>query len=97
MAKITCETCDGSGEAVFSCCTGDVVHDDVMMCPVCYEHLGEETCIDCEGSGEVEEEDEEVTCNNCGSTMSLLSDNSIYACFNSECTSCYEHEEEDEF
>jgi DnaJ-class molecular chaperone len=55
MEKTQCETCNGSGEAVFSCCTGEVVHDDIMMCPVCHEHLGEEECPDCEGTGEVEE------------------------------------------
>jgi hypothetical protein len=34
--------------------------------------------------------EEEVECNNCGNIMSLLEDESIYACYNSECTSCYE-------
>jgi hypothetical protein len=53
---ITCETCNGAGEAVISCCTGDVVDNDFMMCPECQEHLGEETCPDCDGKGEVEED-----------------------------------------
>ena len=56
MAKVQCETCNGKGEAVFSCCTGEVVNDDIMMCPSCYEHLGEEECPDCEGTGAVEED-----------------------------------------
>ena len=52
---VKCETCKGSGEAVVSCCTGEVVHGDIQMCPECYEHLGEDTCPDCGGSGEIEE------------------------------------------
>lgn len=39
---------------------------------------------------EVEELEEEVECNNCGSIMWLLPDMSIYVCCNSECTRCYE-------
>jgi hypothetical protein len=39
------------------------------------------------------EEKEEVECNNCGYLMSLLPDNSIYVCTNSECTNCYEKSE----
>lgn len=42
-----------------------------------------------------EEIEEEVECNNCGCLMSLLPDNSIYVCTNSECTSCNEEFEED--
>jgi hypothetical protein len=38
------------------------------------------------------QEDEEVECNNCGNIMSLKEDKSIYVCYNSECTSCYEEE-----
>jgi thiol-disulfide isomerase/thioredoxin len=37
---------------------------------------------------------EEVECNNCGYLMSLTEDESVYACYNSECTSCYEEYEE---
>jgi DnaJ-class molecular chaperone len=58
--KIPCPTCNGKGEAVFSCCTGEVIDSDIMMCPSCYEHLGEEECIDCNGSGEIEEDTETV-------------------------------------
>ena len=36
---------------------------------------------------------EEVECSNCGSSMSLLPDNSVYVCSNSECTSCYKDNE----
>ena len=46
-----CQTCNGAGEAVFSCCTGEVVNHDIQMCPECYEHLGEEECYDCNGTG----------------------------------------------
>ena len=36
--------------------------------------------------------EEEVECNICGSIMSLLPDNSMYVCTNSECTRYYEEE-----
>lgn len=49
-----CETCKGSGEAMVSCCTGDVVDDDIAMCPRCHEHLGYDECPDCSGTGRVE-------------------------------------------
>jgi hypothetical protein len=42
-----------------------------------------------------QEELEEVECNNCGYLMSLTEDESVYACYNSECTSCYEEYEEE--
>ncbi len=34
--------------------------------------------------------DDEVECNSCGNIMSLIEDESIYACSNSECTRYYE-------
>ena len=40
--------------------------------------------------------DDEVECNNCGNIMSLTEDETIYVCYNSECTSCYEPYEEEE-
>ena len=40
--------------------------------------------------------EEEIECSNCGNLMSLLHDNSVYACFNHECTSCYEEEPKQE-
>jgi len=42
-----------------------------------------------------QEQIEEVECNNCGYLMSLTEDESVYACYNSECTSCYEEYEEE--
>lgn len=57
MSQIKCEECNGTGEAVYSCCTGEVVVGDILMCPSCYEHLGEETCQACLGTGQIEEED----------------------------------------
>ena len=39
--------------------------------------------------------EEEVECNMCGNIMSLLEDESIYVCFNSECTRCYEEYKEE--
>lgn len=56
-----CPTCNGKGEAVFSCCTGEVVNDDIQLCPSCHEHLGEEQCQDCEGKGYVPEDQKEFT------------------------------------
>lgn len=54
--KTICQSCNGRGWGVWSCCTGDPVDHDIMMCPKCYEHLGEETCGECDGTGEVEEQ-----------------------------------------
>ena len=44
-----CKTCDGTGEVRISCC-GDEIDDDVMLCPTCFEHLGDEKepCPDCQ-------------------------------------------------
>ena len=33
----------------------------MMICPNCYEHLGEEECQDCEGNGYVPEDQTEFT------------------------------------
>ncbi len=44
----------------------------------------------------VTEVEEEVDCNMCGYLMDLLPDNSIYVCNNSECTSCYEYDSEED-
>jgi hypothetical protein len=59
MNKITCPECNGKKERVYSCCTGEHVDDDAMMCPECHEHLGEEPCFTCNGEGVIEEEEEE--------------------------------------
>ena len=53
---VECETCGGRGEACFSCCTGELVTDDIQMCPKCHEHLGESECEDCGGTGKVPED-----------------------------------------
>jgi hypothetical protein len=55
-----CELCNGDGEVVLSCCTGDPVDSDFMICPACHEHLGEETCPDCDGTGEVDDEQDHL-------------------------------------
>jgi len=52
--KIECERCDGEGEGMFSCCTGDKIDSDWARCPTCLESLGEEECGDCEGLGLVD-------------------------------------------
>lgn len=59
--KIQCPTCLGKGEAYFSCCTGEVVEEEYPLCHKCKEHLGEETCPDCNGTGEIEEGKTELT------------------------------------
>lgn len=51
-----CQECNGTGEAVYSCCTGQVIIGDILMCPKCKEHLGYETCQLCNGTGESNEE-----------------------------------------
>jgi DnaJ-class molecular chaperone len=56
---IKCDECDGSGTAVYSCCTGEPLQGilkDVAICPKCRELLGEETCEACEGAGYVKDE-----------------------------------------
>lgn len=49
--KDQCEACSGKGEGIWSCCTGDRVDEDYAMCPRCHEHLGEEECQECDGTG----------------------------------------------
>jgi len=53
-----CPDCRGAKVCVISCCTGDVITDDWQMCSVCHEHLGEDTCELCSGTGEVEDDEE---------------------------------------
>jgi len=49
--KEECPACYGKKVGYFSCCTGDMVDEDIAMCPRCYEHLGEEECNLCDGTG----------------------------------------------
>lgn len=58
--KIICPECNGYKIRVYSCCTGEHVDNDIMMCPVCHEHLGEEPCYTCDGTGVVDEETTEA-------------------------------------
>ena len=56
--KIECELCEGKGEVMLSCCTGDRLKgldEDYGLCPVCKEHVGEDTCPECEGLGYIYE------------------------------------------
>lgn len=53
--KVECEACRGTGACVYSCCTGEIVRDDISICPDCHEHLGEETCQSCNGEGYVDD------------------------------------------
>lgn len=57
--KIQCEDCNGTGECAYSCCTGQIISDDIMMCPYCHEHLGTEPCESCNGTGMVDEDFED--------------------------------------
>jgi DnaJ-class molecular chaperone len=57
---IECETCNGTGEVMISCCSGEVIDDDFAICPECHEHLGDEPCPDCAGECMVED-DKELT------------------------------------
>lgn len=54
---VECNECRGIGEACYSCCTGEVITGDILMCPDCHEHLGYEQCQGCGGVGKIEEED----------------------------------------
>tara|TARA_Y100000389_G_C17462218_1_gene522673 strand:- start:49 stop:288 length:240 start_codon:yes stop_codon:yes gene_type:complete len=49
--KVECEKCNGEGEGMFSCCTGDKINSDWARCPQCLENLAEKECEDCEGLG----------------------------------------------
>lgn len=49
----TCPECKGKGEVVYGCCSGEMELNDYMICPICHEHLGEDTCEECNGSGEI--------------------------------------------
>tara|TARA_Y100000310_G_scaffold345581_1_gene466886 strand:- start:1873 stop:2034 length:162 start_codon:yes stop_codon:yes gene_type:complete len=53
MTKNICEACDGKGYGYWSCCNQNPVDEDVPMCPVCHEQVGEEECTECEGKGEL--------------------------------------------
>jgi len=52
--KIDCDWCNGQGEGMFSCCTGEMVDSDWGRCPKCLEGLGEEECEVCDGTGLVD-------------------------------------------
>ena len=35
-----CDACEGKGTGMFSCCTGELIHDhELGLCPECLEHL----------------------------------------------------------
>jgi hypothetical protein len=74
-----CSFCDGTGQVVSSTTISRFKTCDCKMIP---QQPKQETL-------------EEVECNNCGYLMSLTEDESVYACYNSECTSCYEEYEEE--
>lgn len=46
-----CTECEGARNVMYSCCSGEIVNNDSGLCPECYEHLGEEPCEHCSGTG----------------------------------------------
>jgi len=52
----TCDVCDGEGEAIWSCCGDNILHEDTDLCPSCSEHCGDEIeeCEECKGTGALE-------------------------------------------
>lgn len=52
-----CPVCDGKGEAYFSCCGGEIVDEDMPLCPGCRDWVGESECEECGGTGLVRIED----------------------------------------
>ena len=55
-----CDFCNGKKVLYISCCTQEPVDEDIAMCPECHEHLGEEDCPECDGTGEVEMTSDEI-------------------------------------
>ena len=67
-----------------------------QVCENCKQTISKYGCACGKQKEEPKQEQlEEVECNNCGYLMSLTEDESVYACYNSECTSCYEEYEEE--
>ena len=48
-----CPTCRGKNQVMISCCTGQVIEDELGFCPDCKENMGLEECPDCQGIGKV--------------------------------------------
>ncbi len=50
-----CESCDGKGYNIWSCCGDDITNNDIDLCPTCYEHCGDEKeeCTECNGEGTI--------------------------------------------
>lgn len=59
---VSCSACGGTGTVYISCCGDDLTEivgwPDTDLCPTCKEHCGTdgETCSECGGDGELEEE-----------------------------------------
>jgi len=49
-----CPDCDGKGECIVSCCTGEIIKGDYDLCPECFEHCGLDTCELCNGTCKVD-------------------------------------------
>lgn len=56
MKTKECSECNGKGKGYFSCCTHQMVEEELAMCPICKEHLGEDICEGCDGTGVVEDD-----------------------------------------
>lgn len=50
-----CESCDGDGYLIESCCGDNIKGNDIDLCPTCGEHCGDEQfpCPDCNGIGNI--------------------------------------------
>jgi hypothetical protein len=74
----------------------DVLEEPKQVCENCKQTISKYGCACGKQKEEPNQETlEEVECNNCGYLMSLTEDESVYVCYNSECTSCYEEYEEE--
>ena len=41
--KIKCKECNGTGEIIWSCCGDNLNGSDILICPTCGEHCGDES------------------------------------------------------
>lgn len=46
-----CTDCDGTGIALTSVCCDAKFDNDIRICEECFEHLGDNECTSCEGTG----------------------------------------------
>ena len=55
---MTCPNCAGTGidPILYSCCGDDITDNDILICPSCKEHCGDEheQCEECGGDGTID-------------------------------------------